>query len=139
DVRLPRPGRAWATISDLSTATHYGPKVFEHLDDITPVPGAGLGSLLDTSAESILVSLRRRDEVLAGMPAAFAEVDFLITPTTASTAFMAEGPPPMEIAGQKVGGMGSVPYTAPFNISGMPAVASRAGCRRRGCRSACKS
>jgi Asp-tRNA(Asn)/Glu-tRNA(Gln) amidotransferase A subunit family amidase len=34
----------------------------------------------------------------------------------------------MEIAGQRVGGMGSVPYTAPFNISGMPAVSIPAGC-----------
>ena len=46
---------------------------------------------------------------------------------TATTAFKAEGPPPTEIAGQRVGGMGSVPYTAPFNISGMPAVSIPAG------------
>jgi aspartyl-tRNA(Asn)/glutamyl-tRNA(Gln) amidotransferase subunit A len=51
----------------------------------------------------------------------------LLTPTTATTAFAAEGPPPMEIAGQKVGGMGSVPYTAPFNISGMPGVSIPVG------------
>ena len=40
---------------------------------------------------------------------------------------MAEGPPPLEIGGQRVGGMGSVPYTAPFNISGQPAVSIPAG------------
>jgi amidase len=34
----------------------------------------------------------------------------------------------MEIAGQHVGGMGSVPYTAPFNMSGMPAVSIPVGC-----------
>ena len=50
-----------------------------------------------------------------------------MTPTTATTAFAAEGPPPLEIAGQRVGGMGSVPYTAPFNISGQPAVSIPAG------------
>ena len=33
----------------------------------------------------------------------------------------------MEIAGQPVGGMGSVPYGAPFNISGMPAVSIPVG------------
>ena len=30
----------------------------------------------------------------------FDEVDLLLTPTTATTAFAAEGPPPLEIAGQ---------------------------------------
>jgi aspartyl-tRNA(Asn)/glutamyl-tRNA(Gln) amidotransferase subunit A len=50
-----------------------------------------------------------------------------LTPTTATTAFKAEGPPPTEIAGQRVGGMGSVPYTAPFNISGMPGVSIPCG------------
>src|SRR4029078_9003535 len=52
--------------------------------------------------------------------------------TPATTAFVAEGPPPFEIAGQKVGGMGSVPYTAPFNISGMPGVSTPAGCASDG-------
>ena len=57
----------------------------------------------------------------------FDDVDLLLTPTVATTAFVAEGPPPFEIAGQHVGGMGSVPYTAPFNISGMPAVSIPVG------------
>ncbi len=57
----------------------------------------------------------------------FNEVDILLTPTTATTAFAAEGPPPFEIAGRRVGGMGSVPYTAPFNISGMPGVSLPVG------------
>ena len=62
----------------------------------------------------------------------FDEVDILLTPTTATTAFVAEGPPPLEIAGQRVGGMGSVPYTAPFNISGQPAVSIPAGLSSEG-------
>ncbi len=72
-------------------------------------------------------SLRRRFELLAAIGVVFDEVDLLLTPTTATTAFVAEGPPPLEIGGQKVGGMGSVPYTAPFNISGMPAVSIPVG------------
>ena len=70
--------------------------------------------------------------MLAAIAAMFDEVDLLLTPTTATTAFVAEGPPPLEIAGQRVGGMGSVPYTAPFNISGQPAVSIPAGLSSEG-------
>ena len=66
-------------------------------------------------------------ELLRAIADVFDEVDLILTPTTATTAFEAEGPPPLEIAGQRVGGMGSVPYTAPFNISGMPAVSIPVG------------
>jgi aspartyl-tRNA(Asn)/glutamyl-tRNA(Gln) amidotransferase subunit A len=77
--------------------------------------------------DQLLLAIRRRDEMLAAVGAIFDQVDLLMTPTTATTAFVAEGPPPLEIAGQRVGGMGSVPYTAPFNISGQPAVSIPAG------------
>ena len=97
-------------------------------DDVTPVPRAGFE--IDRTARRptrSLHALRRRDELLAAIAAVFDEVDLLLTPTTATTAFVAEGPPPFEIAGQRVGGMGSVPFTAPFNISGQPAVSIPAG------------
>ena len=76
--------------------------------------------------------MRRRDEMLAAVAAIFDEVDILLTPTTATTAFVAEGPPPLEIAGERVSGMGSVPYTAPFNMSGQPAVSIPAGLSSEG-------
>jgi aspartyl-tRNA(Asn)/glutamyl-tRNA(Gln) amidotransferase subunit A len=127
DVKLPRPGRAWSILSTLEVAGNYLERVKDRLDDVTPVPRAGMAMILDMSTEAVLTALRRRNELLAAIGAAFAEVDFILTPTTATTAFIAEGPPPLEIAGQPVGGMGSVPFTAPFNISGMPAVSIPAG------------
>jgi aspartyl-tRNA(Asn)/glutamyl-tRNA(Gln) amidotransferase subunit A len=129
DVKFPRPGRAWALISNLSGATHYGERIYSRpLEDLTPVVRPGYENLPDTKIDVILRALRRRDELLAAIAAVFDEVDILLTPTTATTAFVAEGPPPLEIAGQSVGGMGSVPYTAPFNISGMPGVSIPVGC-----------
>jgi aspartyl-tRNA(Asn)/glutamyl-tRNA(Gln) amidotransferase subunit A len=127
DVCLPRPGRSWSILSSLGTASHYGERAFERLDDITPVSRAGLQMIRDLKPDALLTALRRRDELLAAIAAAFDEVDLLLTPTTATTAFVAEGPPPLEIAGQSVGGMGSVPYTAPFNMSGQPGVSIPCG------------
>jgi aspartyl-tRNA(Asn)/glutamyl-tRNA(Gln) amidotransferase subunit A len=132
DINFPRPGQAWAIISNISGATHYGERVYEDLDALTPIVRPGYDALRDMPIDSVLRALRRRDELLAAIAQPFAQVDFLLTPTTATTAFVAEGPPPFEIAGQRVGGMGSVPYTAPFNISGMPAVSIPTGCTSEG-------
>jgi aspartyl-tRNA(Asn)/glutamyl-tRNA(Gln) amidotransferase subunit A len=127
DVNFPRPGGAWALISNLDTAADYLDAAREHWDDVTPVSRAGLQAVDGLNAETMMRGLRRRFELLIAIGAVFDQVDLMLTPTTATTAFVAEGPPPLEIGGQKVGGMGSVPYTAPFNISGMPGVSIPCG------------
>jgi Asp-tRNA(Asn)/Glu-tRNA(Gln) amidotransferase A subunit family amidase len=126
-VNVPRPGGAWALISNLDTAADYLDAAREHWDDVTPVSRAGLQAVDGLNAETMMRGLRRRFELLIAIGAVFDQVDLMLTPTTATTAFVAEGPPPLEIGGQKVGGMGSVPYTAPFNISGMPGVSIPCG------------
>lgn len=122
DVSLPRPGRAWSILSSLDMAWEHGEAARGRMDDVTPVARAGLQMVLDAPSEVILTALRRRHELMTAIAAVFDEVDLLLTPTTATVAFAAEGPPPTEIAGRPVGGMGSVPFTPPFNISGQPAV-----------------
>jgi aspartyl-tRNA(Asn)/glutamyl-tRNA(Gln) amidotransferase subunit A len=132
DVRFPRPGGAWGLISSLDTAADHLDAARGHWDDVTPVSRAGLKAVDSINSEQLMRSLRRRFELLAAIGAVFDDVDLLLTPTTATTAFVAEGPPPFEIGGQKVGGMGSVPFTAPFNISGMPAVSIPVGLSSEG-------
>jgi aspartyl-tRNA(Asn)/glutamyl-tRNA(Gln) amidotransferase subunit A len=127
DVRLPKPGRTWGILSSLDMAVQHGEAARDRLEDVTPVPRAGLRMIAEMHPEMLLEAMRRRDRMLAAIAAAFDEVDLLLTPTSATTAFAAEGPPPLEIAGVPVGGMGSVPYTAPFNVSGQPAVSIPAG------------
>jgi aspartyl-tRNA(Asn)/glutamyl-tRNA(Gln) amidotransferase subunit A len=127
DVNLPRPGGAWSLISNLDTAADHLDAARGHWDDVTPVSRAGLQAVDNVNAETMMRGLRRRFELLIAIGSVFDQVDLLMTPTTATTAFVAEGPPPIEIGGQKVGGMGSVPYTAPFNISGMPGVSIPCG------------
>jgi aspartyl-tRNA(Asn)/glutamyl-tRNA(Gln) amidotransferase subunit A len=127
DVRVPNPGRAWGILSSLSVAASHLERARGRFDEVTPVPRAGLEMMDRLGADDLLRAIRRRQEVLAGIAAAFEHVDLVLTPTTATPAFAAEGPPPLEIAGQRVGGMGSVPFTAPFNISGQPGVSIPAG------------
>src|SRR5262249_41171104 len=103
DVRFPRPGRTWSILSSLDTSAQRAERAIESLPDVTPVPRAGLEMIRDISSEGILRAIRRRDELMAAMAAVFDEVDIVLTPTTATTAFVAEGPPPLEIAGQSVG------------------------------------
>ncbi len=127
DVELPRPGGAWGLISSIDTAANHLDAARGRWDDITPVPRASLQGVDAINSEQLMRSLQRRFELLAAIGTVFDQVDLLLTPTTATTAFVAEGPPPFEIGGMKVGGMGSVPYTAPFNISGMPGVSIPVG------------
>ena len=132
DVRMPKPGRTWGILSSIDMASDWGEYARGRSEDITPVPRAGFEMVERLTPDQLLMALRRRDEMLTAVAEAFDEVDFLMTPTTATTAFAAEGPPPFEIAGQRVGGMGSVPFTAPFNISGQPAVSIPAGLSAEG-------
>ena len=132
DIRMPKPGRAWGILSALAVSSHHADAARGRLDEVTPVARGGFEMVDRLTSAELLRALRRRDEMLAAIAAAFDDVDFVMTPTTATTAFVAEGPPPFEIAGQPVGGMGSVPYTAPFNASGQPAVSIPVGLSSEG-------
>ena len=61
------------------------------------------------------------------MAALFADVDVLLTPATAVPAFAAEGPLPMEIAGQDAHASGPVPFTMLANLCWNPAASVPAG------------
>jgi aspartyl-tRNA(Asn)/glutamyl-tRNA(Gln) amidotransferase subunit A len=127
DISFPRPGRAWSILSMIDTGTYSLERSRGRLPDVTPVSRAGFEMLERLTIDELLTAERRRYELLAAIGEVFDRVDLLLTPTTATPAFAAEGPPPTEIAGERVGGMGSVPFTAPFNISGQPAVSIPCG------------
>jgi aspartyl-tRNA(Asn)/glutamyl-tRNA(Gln) amidotransferase subunit A len=56
------------------------------------------------------------------------QVDLVLTPTTPTTAFAAEGVLVSEVAGQRVSLMGlSAAFTAPFNMTGQPAASIPVG------------
>jgi aspartyl-tRNA(Asn)/glutamyl-tRNA(Gln) amidotransferase subunit A len=129
DFHFPRPGQAWSILSNIDVSANHLDAYHDRGDDedVTPVSKAEFERIAHLTSDQLLTAQRRRWELLRAIADVFDRVDLILTPTTATTAFEAEGPPPLEIAGQPVGGMGSVPYTAPFNMSGMPAVSIPVG------------
>jgi len=79
------------------------------------------------SAVQVANALDIRHQTNRTMTAFFEQYDLLVTPTTATTPFIAEGPPPTSIAGQKVTAAGFIPFTYPFNFTGHPAASLPAG------------
>lgn len=122
DVRIPRPGMAWSLLSSLAMAADHLDHARGRFDELTPVVRGGMEWCERVGIDDVVRAYRRREEIMRAIHAAFDDIDILFTPTTATTAFAAAGPPPTVIAGREVGGMGSVPFTAPFNISGQPGV-----------------
>jgi aspartyl-tRNA(Asn)/glutamyl-tRNA(Gln) amidotransferase subunit A len=127
DVRLPRMGGAWGVLGQIDMVAEHAAAAGGRHDELTPFVRLGFEHIEDTGVDSVLRAVVRRQELLAAVGELFESIDLLLTPTTATVALAAEGRPPREIAGQRVGGMGSVPFTAPFNITGQPAVSIPAG------------
>lgn len=126
-VDIPRPGAAWGLWSSIDMAAEHLETVRDRLDEVTPFPRLGFQAILELRPEGLLKAVRRRHEMMTALARLFEEVDLLLTPTTATTAFAAEGPPPFEIAGQKTHTTGATPYTMPANMAGWPACSIPAG------------
>jgi aspartyl-tRNA(Asn)/glutamyl-tRNA(Gln) amidotransferase subunit A len=79
-------------------------------------------------AQHLGAATRRRHEVLVASADVFEHVDLVITPTTPTTAYVAEGTLRGDLAGEDVDLFYlSAPFTAPFNMTGQPAISIPAG------------
>ncbi|MCC6960174.1 MAG: amidase [Dehalococcoidia bacterium] len=84
------------------------------------------------TAVDVAKALEVRHQANRTMTAFFEQYDLLVTPTTATTPFIAEGPPPTTIAGKPVTAAGFIPFTYPFNFTGHPAASLPAGNAQNG-------
>jgi aspartyl-tRNA(Asn)/glutamyl-tRNA(Gln) amidotransferase subunit A len=127
-VELPKPGNAWSVLSTLDgLATHYE-DMRDRADDLTEVMRAGLLSYDRLRPEVVLKAIRGRRAVVAASAHVFEQIDFLLTPTTPTPAFEAEGRLQGTVNGKDVTLFGlSAPFTAPFNLTGQPACSVPAG------------
>ena len=98
----------------------------DRAEDFTPVIRAAMASVPRYNADEVGRAIERRHENDQRLAELFADVDLILTPTTGTTAFRAEGPMPTEIEGVPIRPMHSI-YTYPFNVSGHPAVSIPCG------------
>jgi Asp-tRNA(Asn)/Glu-tRNA(Gln) amidotransferase A subunit family amidase len=119
------PFNAMAATETATTWGHLLPKWEEKLD-----PGfiffvkLGIGG----SAISYVKAMQTRKKVWNQVEQLFRHYDLLLTPTVAVPPFAAGEPGPTEIAGRSVTpGIGWIPFTYPFNMTGHPAASVPAG------------
>jgi aspartyl-tRNA(Asn)/glutamyl-tRNA(Gln) amidotransferase subunit A len=96
-------------------------------DDLTPFSRWSLEQTVDAPVSSLVAPARRRAVLEREVGELFAEVDVLLTPTTAVPAFVAEGPPPSEIAGRRVHPAMATPFTMVANLCWNPSTSVPAG------------
>ena len=127
-VDFPRPGMTWALLSSIDDMAWHMDDVADRLDDLTIVYRLAYESVRHLRPEVLLKAIRRRAELCAASAAVFEQVDLLLTPTTPTPAFAAEGVLGGDLNGEDVTLFGlSAPFAAPFNVTGQPACSIPAG------------
>jgi aspartyl-tRNA(Asn)/glutamyl-tRNA(Gln) amidotransferase subunit A len=104
----------------------------DRADDLDPGvrPAFEFGSTM--SVRDYAKHLTRRREIEWELADLFSKIDVLITPTSAITAFVAEGPMPTVVDGKEVPRAGAVPFAMLANLWGVPACSVPAGISREG-------
>ena len=127
-VELPKPGTSWGVLSTINDMAWHLDAVRDRLDELTPVHRAQYESITHLRPDVLMKVVRRRHELLTAVAAVFEQVDLLLTPTTPTPAFEAEGRLRGTVGDQPVSLFGlSAPFTAPFNMTGQPAASVPAG------------
>jgi aspartyl-tRNA(Asn)/glutamyl-tRNA(Gln) amidotransferase subunit A len=127
-VQLTDPVRTWLTSGTLDLWQNLEPGMWpERADEFNGITRAMLRRSESITAPAIARHMAGRDQLQADVAAVFADVDVLLTPTTAVPAFAAEGPIPTAINGQDVAPGMTVPFTMLANLCWNPAVSVPAG------------
>jgi aspartyl-tRNA(Asn)/glutamyl-tRNA(Gln) amidotransferase subunit A len=128
DVQFPKPGRAWSLASAPNLAAWHYDDAKDRLDELDFLLRTSIEGLPHLRAHHLGRAVVRRHELLTASAAVFSEVDLLLTPTTATTAYAAEGLLAGPVAGQEVNLMIlSAAFTAPFNMTCQPGFSIPAG------------
>lgn len=122
DVRLTDPVKAWMSSGAVDLWLDLLPGMWpDAADDLTRFVRQALEQTEAYPVSQYARVLQRRQQLQVDCAAVFADVDVLLTPTTAVPAYAAEGPPPAEIAGRAVAGAMATPFTMLANLCWNPA------------------
>lgn len=132
-VVLTDPVRTWLSSGSLDlwfsvTDEEYATRA----DDLTAYSRMALDAVVTSTTRKVARAQQRRHQLELDAAAVFAEVDVVLTPTTAVAAFAAEGPPPAEIAGVEVGAAMATPFTMLANLCWNPSISVPAGLTSEG-------
>ena len=127
-VEMKDPSVAWNLLGAPATMARLKDYWPDQADALGPRFAAGIKlaeEKLDVHEMAKAVERRwENDQILAEL---FEEVDLIVTPTTSTTAFGADGPMPSEIDGKTIKPIHAITFTYPFNMSGHPAVSIPCG------------
>lgn len=127
-IELPKPGTSWTVLGTLNEMAHHYEDMRDRVADLTDVMRLSVASFEHLRPEILLKAMRGRWATVEASAAVFEEVDLVLTPTTPTVAFGAEGTLGGFVNGKEVSLMGlSAAFTAPFNLTGQPACSIPAG------------
>lgn len=134
EVELTDMSRAWGLLGAPSSWARHKSYWDERKMEIAAYARVGLEWAIENlDVKQMAESVERRWINNQRLAETFEKVDLIVTPTTSTTAFAAEGPMPTEIDGVPLKRpMHAITFTFPFNISGHPAVSIPCGLDRVG-------
>ena len=122
------PLRAWWGLGAIDINMDVERGMFpERAEEFMPDNRRSLEVTSTYSVAQFARQVKRRHRLEAEVAELFADVDLLLTPTTAVPAFAAEGPLPFTIDGRDASQSGPVPFTMLANLCWNPAVSVPAG------------
>jgi len=120
EVRLTDPVQAWLGSGAMDLWFDIEEDMWPGVaDDLTRYPRDVLERTRDYPVSKFARAFRAREQLTRDAAVLFAEVDVVLTPTTAVPAFAAEGPPP--------GGAMATPFTMLANLCWNPSISVPAG------------
>lgn len=127
-VHLPDAVKVWLSAGAMDIWLDLEPGMWPAVaDDLTFYSRQSLETT-ENWVISRFANVKRRREALTEQAAAlFADIDVLLTPTTAIPAFAAAGPPVAVVDGQEVVGAMATPFTMLANLCWNPAISVPAG------------
>jgi aspartyl-tRNA(Asn)/glutamyl-tRNA(Gln) amidotransferase subunit A len=127
-VEMPKPGMSWGLFGTLNEMAFCYEDLRDRVADLTEVMRLSVMSYEHLRPEVLLKAIRGRRETVAASAAIFDQIDLLLTPTTPTPAFEAEGRLSGQVNGKDVSLMGlSAAFCAPFNLTGQPGCSVPAG------------